>query len=83
MIEQASLQDLSKEDKKLLLKELGYDSDDVFVLDESGEPFLDKYTNQPIKIDSMIIMPGSAVVLDDNPLSLTSYLEENPDVKLF
>ena len=79
-MELLSLKNVSRESKILLLKELGYDSDGIFVLDSNGNKSVDKYTNEQIKIDNMIIFPGSTVILDDNPLSVASYIEEYGDI---
>ena len=75
-----SLKQVSKESKILLLKELGYDSDGEFVLDSKGDKVLDRYLEIPVKIDSMLILPGSEVILDDNELSISRYIEEFGDV---
>jgi hypothetical protein len=75
-----SLKDVPKDLKIALLKELGFNSDGTFVLNEKGEKCLDKYTHEPIKIDNMAILPGSTVILDNNPLSISSFLEEYGDV---
>jgi len=81
MVELISLRDVSKELKIMLLKELGFDSDGTFVLRDSGEKVLDKYINEPIMIDNMAILPfGSITILDNNPLSISSFLEEYGDV---
>ena len=69
-----------KESKIDLLKELGLNSDGEFVLDSQGDKLLDKYLEIPVKIDNMVILPGSTIVLDDNELSLSKYLEEFGDV---
>lgn len=79
MTELISLKTMPDRVKIALLKELGYDSDGVFVLDNSGKKVLDKYTDEPIKISNMAILPGDTVILDDNPLSISSYLEEFGD----
>ncbi len=73
------LKDISNNSKILILKELGYDSDGEFVLNKKGEKVLDRYLEIPIKIESMVILPGSEIVLDDNELSISSYLEEFGD----
>ena len=65
--------------KIMLLKELGYDSDNKYIL-KNGKKYFDKYTNEPVQIDNMAILPGSTVILDNNPLSISSFLEEFPDV---
>ena len=66
--------------KIILLRELGYDSDGTFVLDKNGEKRLDKYIEEPVRIDNMAIFPGSEIILDNNPLSISSYLEDVGDV---
>lgn len=81
MVEKVSIKDLSSHDKKLLLKELGYGSDETYVL-KDGEILIDEYIDQPVKLSNMLILPGSTVILDNNPLSIASYLEEHPDVEL-
>jgi hypothetical protein len=78
-MELISLKDISIESKIALLKELGYDSDGIFVLDLEGNKILDRYLEIPVKIDKMVLLPGSTVVLDDNELSLSKYLEEFGD----
>ena len=78
-MELISLKQVSENSKILLLKELGYNSDGEFVLDSKGNKFLDRYLEIPIKINNMVILPGSEIILDDNELSLSKYLEEFPD----
>jgi hypothetical protein len=81
MTELISLKDVPKELKIMLLKELGFDSDGVFVLEKNGEKYLDKYIHEPVMIDNMAILPfGSITILDSNPLSISSFLEEYGDV---
>lgn len=80
MTELISIKDMPNRFKVMLLKELGYDSDGIFVLDKKGKKCLDKYTNEPIKISNMAILPGSTIILDNNPLSISSFLEEYGDV---
>ena len=80
MTKLVSLKEMSKDFKIALLKELGYNSDGVFVLDAKGEKCLDKYTHDPIRIDNMAILPGSTIILDNNPLSIAFFLEEYGDV---
>lgn len=80
MTELIPIKDMPKSLKIILLKELGHDSDGTFVLNKKGEKYLDKYTNEPVKIDNMAIFPGSAIILDNNSLSISSFLEEFGDV---
>jgi len=75
-----SLKDIDVESRIQLLRELGYDSDGIFVLNSDGTTYIEKYLHQPVLLDKMIIVPGSALVLDDNPLSLASYIEEYGDL---
>jgi len=78
-LEKFSLRSLSQDDKVLLLKELGLDSDGIYVLNTSGEQIQDKYLGVPVKINKMLIFPGSTIVLDDNELSVAMYLQEYGD----
>ncbi|MDD5192781.1 MAG: hypothetical protein PHH54_07365 [Candidatus Nanoarchaeia archaeon] len=75
-----SIKDMSNDLKIALLKELGYDSDGIFVLEKDGDKHIDKYINEPVRVDNMFIYPGSVVILDNNSLSISSFLEEYGDV---
>lgn len=71
-----SMKDWSKDMKILLLRALDFDTDGTLVL-KNGEKVLDKYTNEPIKVDNMAIFPEKLpLILDGNPLSIASYLVE-------
>lgn len=78
-MEQISLKNISKKSKVALLKELGYDSDGEYVMDLEGNQVLDKYIDVPVKVDNMVILPGSTIILDDNELSIMKYMEESGD----
>ena len=80
MTESVSLKEMPLDFKIALLRELGYDSDGTFVIEKNGKKHEDRYTNEPIRLDNMVILPGSTVILDNNPLSITSFLEEFCDV---
>ncbi len=71
-----SLKDVPKEIKAELLQQLGYNTDGTYVLDKKGEIVKDKYIDVDIKISNMLILPGSTIILDNNPLSIAAYLEE-------
>ncbi|MBI4175616.1 MAG: hypothetical protein HY518_00275, partial [Candidatus Aenigmarchaeota archaeon] len=80
MPELMSIKELPREIKIALLKELDYDSDGIHVLDSEGKIHLDRYTHEPVKLDNMLILSGSTIIIDNNPLSITSFLEEYGDV---
>ena len=48
------------------------------VYDAEGNKVLDKYIEIPVKLDNMAIFPGSTIILDNNELSISLYLEEDP-----
>jgi hypothetical protein len=79
-MELVSLKDVSLDTKVALLKELGYNSDGEYVVDSNGSKIIDKYIDIPVRVDRMVILPGSEVILDDNELSITSYIEEYGNV---
>jgi len=76
MTEVVSIKDAPKEFKEQLLKELGYNSDGKYVLDKNNKKILDRYDNKPVEIDNMAILPGSTIILNDNPLNIIRYLDE-------
>lgn len=79
MAELVSLKDFTMQEKIILLRELGYGTDGTFVVDDKSNVVTDRYIEQPIRLDNFLILPGSTIILDDNPVSLFSYLEEFPD----
>lgn len=74
-----SIKDMPLNLKIKLVRELGYDTDGTFILDKEGKKVLDKYTQEPIKLENMAIFPGSSIILDNNLLSIVSFLEEHGD----
>ncbi len=80
MAELISLESIPRELKIMLLKELEFGTDGIYVLDKTGQPHKDRYTNEPVRIDNMAILPGSTIILDNNELSISSYFEEFGDV---
>ena len=76
-----SIKDMPIEARIKLLEELGYtvNKDKTFVF-KNGIVCSDKYTDEKIRVDNMFIYPGSTILLDNNPLSITSFLEEFGDV---
>ena len=79
-VELVSLKNVSSKSKVLLLQSLGYDSDGEYVVDSAGKKVVDKYIEVPIRVDNMVILPGSTIILDDNELSISRYMEEFGDV---
>ena len=80
MPEKISLKTFSKDEKIFLLKELGFGSDGEYVLDDKGEKVVDKYIDIPVKIENMVILGGSTIILDDNEYSLMRYIEEDGEL---
>ena len=80
MAELISLEHIPREVKLKILAELGYGSEDSVHVTKDGHVVLDKYIEEPVKIENMIILPGSTLILDNNSLSIQSYLEEYGDV---
>ncbi|MBS3060563.1 MAG: hypothetical protein J4432_03595 [DPANN group archaeon] len=78
-MELVSLKSMPLEAKVGLLKELGYNSDKRFVLGQDGSRTKDPYTETEVELSNMLILPGSTLILDNNPLSIAAYLEEYPD----
>ena len=78
-MELVSLKTLPIASKIELLKELGYTSDGKYVLDSNGSRVQDKYIGVEVAIENMLILPGSTLILDNNPLSIAAYLEEYED----
>lgn len=75
-MESILLKEVSVNSKIALLRELGFDSDGEYVIDSEGNKVLDKYIEIPVKVNNMAIFPGSILILDNNELSLSLYLEE-------
>ena len=78
-LEVVSLKGAPREFKVALLKKLGYDVDKQgYVVDSKGERVKDKYAGKEVNIDNMAVFPtrSPVVVMDDNLLSITSYIEE-------
>ena len=74
-VEVLSLKSYDDESKIRILVELGYQSDGKYVL-KGGERVRDRVTGEDVTIDHMAILPGSILVISDNPLSIADYLED-------
>lgn len=75
-IELVSLKNISLKSKILLVEQLGYASNGEFIFDGQGNKVIDRYVEIPVRLDNMVILPGSTIILDDNELSISSYIEE-------
>jgi hypothetical protein len=80
-MEIVSLKDAPLEFRISVVKELGYevDSDGVHLL-KDGEKAMDPYAAVQLRLDNMALLPGSVVLLDNNPLSIAWYLEDHGDI---
>ena len=81
MTELFSIKDAPPEFKVALLRELGFESDGSKIFDPQGQPVKDPYLGVEVTLDRMVLMPGSTIILDDNPASIAAYLVDNPDVE--
>lgn len=79
-MEVLSLRNEPIEVKVAILKKMGYSSDGTFILDSRGNLVIDPYIDEAVRIDNMVILQGSEVILDSNPLSLAGYFEDHGEV---
>ena len=79
-MELISLKEEPNEFKIALLKalHLGVDKEG-YVISSDGKRVIDKYVDKPVRLENVAIFPGSTIVMDDNPLSIASYLEEHQE----
>lgn len=75
-MEAVNIKDWPREKKVALLRKLGFDVKDNAVL-LKGEQHYDKYDHEPVMLDTMAIGGGSAIVMNDTPFSILSYLAEH------
>ena len=76
-MEFVSLKEMPKEAKIAILRELGYGCDGKYVTDSTGSRVRDIYVDIDVELSNMLILPGSTIILDNNPLSIAAYLEEH------
>ncbi len=79
-MEMQSLKNEPIELKITILKKMGYSSDGTFIFDSKGNLVVDPYTDEAVRIDNMVILQGSEIILDSNPLSLAGYFEDHGEV---
>ncbi len=77
-LEVISLRTVSARSKIALLRELGYDTDGRRVL-KDGVPVVDEVAGEEVTLENMAILPGSTVVMVDDPISIAAYFEEHGD----
>lgn len=75
-----SLRTIPADLKNTLLKELGLGVDELGYVTRDGQVVRDKYIDQPVNVENMMILPGSTIVLDNNPLSIALYIQEYGDL---
>ena len=64
-----------------LLKGLGFGIDaSGYVTNKDGKRVVDPYVNEEVKANDMAILPGSTIILDDNPISIAGYMDEHGDI---
>jgi hypothetical protein len=77
-METISLRGISRESKIELLRQIGLDSDGKYVLRDRVR-LVDEYSGEKVTLENMLVLPGSTVVISDNPLSIAAYFEEHGD----
>jgi hypothetical protein len=72
---QISFLKINSEEKIRLLEVLGYGiDDDGYILDiNTGEPYTDPMNNEEVHIENASVLPGSTVIINTTPLSLSEY----------
>jgi hypothetical protein len=77
-VEIVSIKTMPLEARAELARQLGYEVEGHQIL-KNGEPALDPYIDEPVTLDNMAIVPGSAILLQDNAVSFAAYFEEHGD----
>lgn len=71
---------LSKEDLKLVLDILEYEIDkDGVVIDKNNKNVICPFTAEPVNLDSLSIMPGSLILMNTSPVTLSEYFYRYTD----
>jgi hypothetical protein len=79
-MEMLSLKNEPIELKIAILEKMGYSSDGTFIFDSSGDMIIDPYIDEAVRIDNMVILQGSEIILDSNPLSFAGYFEDHGEI---
>jgi hypothetical protein len=76
-METVVLADMDRAQRIALLHVLNIKTDGTWLFDTTTNvQIVDRYTKKPVAFNHMMILPGSTIVLDDNPMSLILYSEE-------
>ncbi len=75
-MELISLKNVPKAVQIKILQKLEHDVEGEYVVDKNKKRVKDRYTDEEVKFSNMLIFPGSTIILDDNSLSIASYMEE-------
>ena len=64
--------------KVILLNALGYgvDREGYIIEEDTKKRVVCKYTNKYVKINGASILPGSTVIINTSPVTLSEYIEE-------
>ena len=77
-VEVVSIKHMPLEARAELVRQLGYvvDGKQIF---KDGTPAVDPFIDQPVTLDNMAVLPGSAILIVDNAVSFAAYFEEHGD----
>lgn len=73
------LNSLRREDRVALMGELGYRVRGDLMYLPDGQPAVDRYTGEQLRLSNTAIVPGSVILIDNNPVSLAAYIAEQED----
>lgn len=71
---------LPLEEKKVLLEILGYKiSEEGTILKANNEKVICPFTKKAVKIETASLMPGSLIIMNTTPVTLSEYFYQYPD----
>ena len=71
---------LSKDEFNILLDVLNFRIDEQGrILDQNGEKVICPFTQKQVELDTLSIMPGSLILMNTSPLTLSEYFYQYPD----
>ncbi len=79
MVKDIIFEELTKEEKLLLLRAFDYDVDeDGYILDKNGGRIKsEECPNEFLTIENAALIPGSLEVIDSSPTSISKFIREN------